>query len=639
MLHKLRLLLIPLAFVALPLNATAKAYENAREVYQLAEQALEQNDNIAYKKWYQQLKTAQYPLLPYLDYQAISKDLSLKNQPAIDAFLAKHQGQYIARRMQATWLIYLAKQKKWQLFKQYDQTAFQSDNFKCWRLSAKAHEPNTEKAVLLQSQKLWLTSGHSLPKSCDVWLEHFKNSSLFSSKAAFTRLQLAFSQNNTHLARYLKNDLNAKDKNLADKILKSTQHKAFWLEQPISGFKDVSSAVYKTVLENLLANDYQNTVAALNAKRLSPLAEHDKIRIQRLSAWYLAKDSGTKALAWLKLQENYLEPKLLEKQLRFSLQDKLWPEFISLYQKAPAALQEKAEWRYWYSHALKAQKHNKLADEILLALAKERHFYGFVAAESLALEPYIFSKKPNKPVVVSNTVKKRLSAAGELYRLGHIRLANREFYFSSRNFNQQQWHEAGILSHSLKWHSQAIRALAKAKAFDAISLRFPLAFKESFNKYGQASSLEPSWLLSMARQESGFLRQAQSHKGAKGVLQLMPQTAKKLKRKYRIKNSETLFNAEHNIQLASLYLKDMLARFDGNYILATAAYNAGPKKVDEWLEQRPIGDNWQHWVANIPYQETRQYVQHIISYSHIYQNQLRPSKLELSLLHTKPNFN
>ena len=109
MLHTLRFLLIQLVWLTVTANASAPAYDIEREVYQLAEQALEQNDNKSYKKLYQQLKKAQYPLLGYLDYQAIQKEFSPSSQKAVNAFLTQHQNQYISQRMQASWLIYLAK--------------------------------------------------------------------------------------------------------------------------------------------------------------------------------------------------------------------------------------------------------------------------------------------------------------------------------------------------------------------------------------------------------------------------------------------------------------------------------------------------------------------------------------------------
>jgi hypothetical protein len=119
-------------------------------------------------------------------------------------------------------------------------------------------------------------------------------------------------------------------------------------------------------------------------------------------------------------------------------------------------------------------------------------------------------------------------------------------------------------------------------------------------------------------------RPAHAHRlVALGILQLMPETARRVASKLNVPYSqERLVEPSYNIRLGTQYLKDMLGRFDNNYVLATAAYNAGPGKVREWLEMRPITEDWAHWVATIPYKETRQYVQNIMAFSKIYQAKL-----------------
>lgn len=105
-------------------------------------------------------------------------------------------------------------------------------------------------------------------------------------------------------------------------------------------------------------------------------------------------------------------------------------------------------------------------------------------------------------------------------------------------------------------------------------------------------------------------------------MQLMPATAKATAKKYQIKGfkrASDVYTPKVNIQLGSHYFKEMLARYSHNRIAAIAAYNAGPHRIDRWLKNsgsRPFDV----WVENIPYRETRGYVQNVLAYSVIYQD-------------------
>ena len=107
-------------------------------------------------------------------------------------------------------------------------------------------------------------------------------------------------------------------------------------------------------------------------------------------------------------------------------------------------------------------------------------------------------------------------------------------------------------------------------------------------------------------------------------MQLMPATARETAGKLGVpyRNEQQLFDPAMNIRLGSAYLKRLLDVYDGNRILAAAAYNAGPGRVKRWREQ---SDNkpMDVWVESIPYRETRNYVQNVLSFDLIYQHKLQ----------------
>lgn len=134
------------------------------------------------------------------------------------------------------------------------------------------------------------------------------------------------------------------------------------------------------------------------------------------------------------------------------------------------------------------------------------------------------------------------------------------------------------------------------------------------------------WALAHAliRQESLFDKKAQSHAGALGLMQLMPGTAKLVSKKHNIRYNKRALTEEpaYNISLGGRYLEEMLDRYDRSYPLAIAAYNAGPGRVDRWLEQfgdPRIGEVAMiDWIELIPIYETRNYVQRVTEGLYVY---------------------
>jgi soluble lytic murein transglycosylase len=123
---------------------------------------------------------------------------------------------------------------------------------------------------------------------------------------------------------------------------------------------------------------------------------------------------------------------------------------------------------------------------------------------------------------------------------------------------------------------------------------------------------------SVIRQESGGRVDAVSHKGALGIMQLMPATARHMAGELGIAYDQQRLtrDANYNKQLGSAFLNKMLERYDGEPALAVAAYNAGPGRVDDWLQRHGdprTGDlSAANWVARIPFEETRNYTRNIL---------------------------
>jgi soluble lytic murein transglycosylase len=155
-------------------------------------------------------------------------------------------------------------------------------------------------------------------------------------------------------------------------------------------------------------------------------------------------------------------------------------------------------------------------------------------------------------------------------------------------------------------------------------MRFPLPHREAFLSEAAATDIPVNLLLAISRQESAFNATVTSPAGAKGLMQLMPGTAKETARKHNIRYRapSELVDPEKNILIGSRYYKEMLNRFNNNRILATAAYNAGPARIDNWRKRSAGALPFDAWIETIPFVETRNYVQNVLAFSIIYAHHL-----------------
>lgn len=149
---------------------------------------------------------------------------------------------------------------------------------------------------------------------------------------------------------------------------------------------------------------------------------------------------------------------------------------------------------------------------------------------------------------------------------------------------------------------------------------------------------EPALVHSIIRQESTFNTDIVSPVGARGLMQLMPGTAKLIAKKLNVAkhtDAKLITDPAYNVRLGSTYLSDMIDRFGGSYILAVASYNAGPQRVSEWMnvygDPRSPSVDPVDWIERIPFAETRNYVQRVMEAMLVYRARLNGANAALDL--------
>lgn len=151
---------------------------------------------------------------------------------------------------------------------------------------------------------------------------------------------------------------------------------------------------------------------------------------------------------------------------------------------------------------------------------------------------------------------------------------------------------------------------------------YPVHFKSEIKQHADTFGQDPLLIAAIIRVESNYKEDAVSRKGALGIMQLMPDTAAWILQKEASFKDVTVqdagSSADAGIRLGTWYIKELNRQFDGNLPVMLAAYNAGPNRVRQWLNDQ-VWDGSEQTVKNIPYGETRHYVQRVLYYYKKYQ--------------------
>jgi soluble lytic murein transglycosylase len=191
-------------------------------------------------------------------------------------------------------------------------------------------------------------------------------------------------------------------------------------------------------------------------------------------------------------------------------------------------------------------------------------------------------------------------------------------------------------------HGRADLAIAVAKKAGRmgrhlISVAYPTVTLRSRARLSGGAALESPLVMAVIRQESAFYPEAKSHAGARGLMQLLPRTARMVAKELKIRYSRKRLTTDpaFNLKLGQTYLAGMIDNYDGSYVLALSAYNAGPTRARQWIklngDPRDPTVDVIDWIEMIPIRETRNYVQRILEGLQVYRQRLNHTEVALAL--------
>ncbi len=285
---------------------------------------------------------------------------------------------------------------------------------------------------------------------------------------------------------------------------------------------------------------------------------------------------------------------------------------------------------YWLGRAAEAGGAGKASDYFAKAAGYSATYYGQLAAARLKRRGLdVRYPSPTQKERQAFASREAVRAIHRLNEVGHGRRATALYIGLARELTSPG--ELAILAamaekqgnHRL---SLQVGKIAFGRGLDVAALAFPVGvIPSNANISGSGKALA----YAIARQESAFDKAAISKANARGLLQLLPGTAKLVARKHGIAYSKSKLtrDAGYNATLGAHYLGEHIADFNGSYILTFVAYNAGPGRAKEWLQKygdprgKPI-DTVVDWVERIPFTETRNYVQRVMENYQVYKVRL-----------------
>ena len=621
-----RTLLISIWFVAVPLClgfvsvcAQETNLETQRLNYKKAKLALSKNRLSEYENLKETL--IDYPLVMYLHYREGLRNLTSIRPEEATAIREKLRGSYLYDEFHKRWLAEQIKRNRWAVYAEYFEP---TDDViaNCYYLRALYRTGEQEKAMGLVPD-YWVV-GISQPPQCnpifDVWI----NKGNLTHDLLWQRLGLALGNESLTLARYLRRFFSEVELPAANFFIEV--HRRPEIVRNPRNFLDTAKG-REILVYGLKKFARQNSrePRAIEARSIW-LDHHSSFNFDRATI-----DSTSSELAfWATRKGELIEPvnpnfsertKLRIVDTAISVEN--WDLALQWLETCSEETKKDFKWQFWYSVAsIKLGKVKPI--ESLENLAKKRTYYGFLAADELNL-PIQLNEHVWEDVAYEQSIHRsdpRIFRVLELYEIGESTSAKNEWVWLMPKLKPaaKRW-LAFEIGHFTDYPHHGIEAAYRADASNLISTRFPIpkVHRNQFEKYTTKTGVPLPVLLALTRQESAFNHAAISPVGARGLMQLMPATARSTARRIRVPTPtlEEIIYPPVNIQIGSYHFYEMLDRYDGHKALALAAYNAGFNRVDRWIEDAS-GMDTRIWIETIPFHETRSYVKNVLAYIQVY---------------------
>lgn len=557
-----------------------------------------------------------YPLYPYLRAARLEPRLDDPEADAeLRAFIAQYGDQPVGRSLRSRWMMELAGAQRWEAYLSvYRPDTDDSLAARCNAYAARIALGRTD-GMAAQALTDW-ESPKSLPAACDAAIGWLRAQGLLTPALLERRARAALAAGEAGLARQLVATLPA---TRAAPLLQW----ANLIDKPVPTVEalvaDPSVAVEPAALLDGWRR-YARADAERAAERYPALVaarRMDEVEAGPYAlavGYHLSLSRKPGALAYYALaQPGDYDERTWEWHARAAIWAGDWTRLGAAIAAMPENLRTQARWKYWSARVADQSGDTAGARQGYASVTGSDNWYAVLSSARLG-QPFAPTLEP---VGLSDAGIERVAALPAMVRARELELCDlqpqsvAEWRAASAAMPRDEQVQAIGLAARWGWYMHAIAAAAKLGLFNDYDLLYPRPYDAEVRRGATLSGLPQELIYAIIRQESLYQPDARSSAGALGLMQLLPETARITAKKWRLDTPTrgALFDPSVNVTLGSAHLRDMIDRWGGQAPLAMGAYNAGPNAVKRWLPAEPM--SLDAWVENIPYNETRGYVQRV----------------------------
>ncbi len=569
-------------------------------------------------------------LYPWVEYWQLRARLGELPRADVRHFLERHVDQLPASRLRADWLRILGQQKDWAGFMREWPALPEGDvGLQCYALQARL--ANNDRSALAATRPLWLT-GKDQPDACTALFQAVADGGALPEADVWARLRLAFEAGNASVARSVAQWLpvaKRPDPKTVDAVLRNPQRWLAARQVPTHSRAQREVALFAlgrvaSTLPSAAADDWRRLqkgfppedraygwllIATAGARKLSPEA----------SGWFAEAGDAPMSdaqLGW---------------KARAALRGVEWAPLLATIEAMSGDERERPAWRYWRARALANVGRQMEATAMLAVLAAEPDFHGQLALADLGTQvsaPTANYRAPDADIATVSQIP-GLRRALAFYRLGLRYEGNLEWIWTVKTLDEPLLLAAAELARREGWYERAIATAERSKKLVNFELRYPAPYTDLLRASARQLDLDEAWVYGLVRQESRFVATARSAVGASGLMQIMPATARWIAGKLGVKEWRPAVQdgVDANVAFGTYYMKQMLTRLDNSPVLASAAYNAGASRAQDWRGAHVL--EGAVYIDTIPFTETRDYVRKVMANAAHYARQFGHSPTTL----------
>ncbi len=576
------------------------------------------------------------PLEMYPRYYWLSLQLNQITEEDANWFLNRYPNTPLANRLREDWLKELARRQAWGSFeREYGKLDSPSVELQC--LKTQAALARSDSSTLNSNKSFWF-NGKAAPTACNAAFDALFNAGILSTDDAWWRIRQALAGNRADFARQLSPRVGSPAEFSASNFALINSSPEKQLARLGSGRANRELQLY--ALE-LIGRKSPEQAASL----IEGLSDQFSVADQRF-AWQqlgltAARRHHPSASVWLgKANMNDLEEEDQAWFIRSALRAGDWAAVEQRINAMPKETQDKRTYRYWLARVYETKNKPVEAKAIYLALSDGFDYYGLLAQEKIgsilqeSRAPYTLNNEDVRQIAKLPGIVRALQLNDQGWRVE----GNREWNFAIQNLSDTQLLAAAELARKNKMFDRSIYTAERTKSIHDFTLRYPVPYQTETEAAARAQDLDPAWVYGLIRQESRFISEIRSSANAAGLMQLMPNTAKWVATKMGMTRfkPQNVTDVQTNVQMGTYYLAYWANNFNGNAVLTTAGYNAGPGNARKWRADRDLDPTI--YIETIPFSETRDYVKKVLSnashYAHYFKNS--PTQLSQRLQRVPP---